>query len=66
MSKCVFKCDGCGKEGDGVFYRGDHAWHKPESWFTRDDAEGVQIACSRKCIDQIAGDTHVTRGILPI
>ena len=42
-------CDGCGKEQVGARL-GD----KPPDWFQRQDEDGVQHACSRKCIEEMA------------
>lgn len=61
-------CDGCGKEEPAVFYPSNHSsgFHKPELWFQRSDAEGIQVACSRECIEVIAKKTGKTAVVLPI
>lgn len=64
---CEYVCDGCGKRAPGVFYpNGTPGWHKPNSWFSRQDKDGVQDACSRECIDRIAEQTGKTGLVLPI
>lgn len=60
----TFKCDGCGKEGAGL-YNG-LMWRKPDDWYSRSDESGPQIACSRKCIHDIAKRTGKTDLVLPI
>lgn len=61
---CKFICDGCGKECSGEYF--NHSWHKPPSWYERSDADGVQTACSRECIEKIAKKTGKTSVVLPI
>jgi len=60
-----FICDGCGKEQNGTFNRTGNAF-KPRSWFQRGDDDGTQTACSRACIDKVAGATGKTACVLPI
>jgi len=46
-------CDGCGKRAPmeaGAL----GTWHKPRDWYERSDADGIQTACSRECIEKIA------------
>lgn len=50
-------CDGCGDDSGQS--------EKPWQWYSRRDADGVQHACSRTCIDAIAAATGKTRVILP-
>ena len=45
----VWRCDGCGETATGE--------HKPHSWFSREDTDGVQVACSRWCIEKVAAAT---------
>lgn len=64
---CKFICDGCGKEVAAAFYRkGDAGWHKPRSWFQRQDDDGPQDACCRECIEKIAAKSGKTGVVLPI
>lgn len=61
----LFFCDGCGAGAPGQHNRmGD--WFKPASWFQRSDDDGVQIACSRHCIDLIAKKSGKTSVVVPI
>lgn len=53
-------CDGCGKDSGRTQQEG-----KPDLWYSRKDEDGIQIACSRECIDIIAAKTGKTRVILP-
>lgn len=63
---CEYICDGCGKRAPAVFYgEGDRRWHKPESWFSRADADGEQDACSRACVEAIAENTKKTAVVAP-
>lgn len=60
-----FICDGCGKRAPSSNNRhGDY--FKPASWYQRSDEDGVQLACSRKCIDVIAQKSGKTSVVLPI
>lgn len=52
------------KESAAFNSRGD--WFKPRLWFQRSDDDGIQVACSRECIDKIAQNTGKTDVILPI
>ena len=47
-----FTCMGCGRRAHGEFY--NHHFYKPHDWFEREDKDGVQLACSRKCIAAIS------------
>jgi hypothetical protein len=61
----TFRCDGCGLLGQGHHNRmGD--WFKPSHWYQRGDEEGVQLACSRRCIDLIAQKSGKTSVVLPV
>jgi len=53
-------CDGCGKRE--VVER----FSKPREWYSREDEDGVQLACSRPCIDATARRSDKTRVILPL
>lgn len=60
-------CDGCGQRDKMVYYpHGTSGWHKPDSWFQRQDEDGPQDACCRKCIDKIAEKSGKTKVVLPI
>lgn len=54
------KCHGCGKDSGRSEHQG-----KPAAWYSRQDDDGKQYACSRPCIDTIAETTGKTRVILP-
>jgi len=58
-------CDGCGKRAVMIASQ-DGCWYKPASWYERSDRNGIQTACSRKCIDKIAEKTGKTDVVLPI
>lgn len=60
-----WKCDGCGLVRRGAM-SGDKRWVKPWEWFSRADAEGIQDACSRDCVDAIAAKTGKSRVVLPL
>jgi len=53
-------CDGCGKK------QAVKQFQKPWEWFSREDDDGVQLACSRPCIDKTAAATGKTGLVLPI
>lgn len=64
-AQCVFRCDGCGCRAPGESSRrGD--WFKLSSWYQRVDEDGIQLACSRECIDKIAAKSGKTSVVLPI
>ena len=60
---CKYICDGCGKEESATEINGKY--HKPSSWFIRGDKDGVQVACSRTCIEKISEKTGVKKAICP-
>lgn len=62
----TWRCDGCGELAPGEFGAGSCASHKPRDWFARKDSDGVQVACSRRCIDTIATKSGKTSVVLPI
>lgn len=62
---CKYICDGCEKEAPGQPGR-DGNFHKPDAWFQRSDEDGIQVACSRECIDTIAKKSGKTGVVLPI
>lgn len=63
----TIKCDGCGKEEPMVRYpNGSRGWFKPESWYQREDEDGVQVACSRECIKKIADKSGKTEVVIPL
>ena len=54
-------CDGCGKR-ERV-----KRWGKPNNdWFEREDADGVQSACSRPCIEIVAKTSGKTGLVIPL
>lgn len=57
-------CDGCEKREE-MFHNGRN-WYKPSTWFERSDDDGIQIACSRECIEKISNKTGKTSLVLPI
>lgn len=63
--RCEFICQGCGKRANGENGAGCD-FHKPHAWYARKDGDGVQVACSRECIDRIAGASGKTRVVLPL
>ena len=64
---CEYICDGCGKREPGVFWpRGTPGWHKPGSWYQRQDEDGPQDACCRACIEKTAERSNKTSVVLPI
>lgn len=64
---CKYICDACGKEKPGAFYpNGTRGFHKPHDWYERQDKDGIQVACSRPCIDAIAKKSGKTGVVLPI
>ncbi len=58
-------CDGCGKREKMIAGKLGN-WHKPDDWYQRSDDEGIQTACSRKCIRKIAAKTGKTDIVIPI
>ena len=61
-----YTCDGCGKEAPAAFFpNGEPGWHKPVSWYQRQDKDGIQDACSRECIEKIAEKSGKTKVVLP-
>lgn len=61
---CKYICDGCGKEAPADTNQRD--WLKPREWYQRADSEGVQDACSRRCIELVAAKTGKTDLVVPI
>lgn len=57
-------CDGCGKRELMESHHGN--WFKPSHWYERSDEDGIQSACSRPCIENIAQQTGKTSVVLPI
>ena len=58
------KCDGCGLEQDARVGR-DGEPEKPSYWYSREDEDGVQLACSRECISVIAEKTGKSSMVMP-
>ncbi len=61
---CKYICDGCGKEMHASYNTRDY--FKPNTWFQRSDKDGIQIACSRDCIDAISDKSGKTSVVLPV
>lgn len=62
-----YVCDGCGKRAPAVFWpSGALGWHKPGSWFQRQDKDGPQDCCSRRCIEIVAEKSGKTAVVLPV
>ncbi len=59
----IFTCMGCGKQENGWWNPLGQVF-KPDNWFQRSDKDGVQLACSRQCIDKISKETGKTRCVL--
>ena len=62
VPQCV--CDGCGKITDAE--RGRRGlWDKPSHWYSREDEDGCQVACSRACIQVVAEKSGKTGATMP-
>lgn len=59
-------CDGCGTRQPAVYYPATGHVGKPAHWYERSDDDGLQVACSRACIDRIAAQSGKIRVILPL
>ena len=57
-------CDGCGKR-EPMTWNSFGDWFKPSLWYQRSDADGIQVCCSRECIDKIAEKTGKTNVVIP-
>ena len=67
-------CHKCGESFDRLEYTRSE-WMRPlvddgkagggNYWWSRQDREGQQHACSRECIDKIAETMGVTRAVMP-
>jgi hypothetical protein len=53
-------CDGCGKREPVKRFS------KPWEWFQREDEDGIQLACSRRCIEVTAQSSGKTATVLPL
>lgn len=62
---CIYICDGCNKKQKASHYDAIR-YTKPNTWYQRADKNGIQDACSRKCIEIISKQTGKTNTILPI
>lgn len=53
---CEYICDGCGKREPVSVWLSQpgRGFQKPAGWFERADKDGIQVACSRPCIELIA------------
>ena len=60
---CKYICDGCGKEA--LALSNGRSYFKPHDWFQRGDDDGIQTACSRKCIEAISENSGKTAVIAP-
>lgn len=60
----IVRCDGCGVEAPMLEAHGNY--FKPPSWFQRSDEDGIQVACTRNCIDKIAEKSGKTSVVLPV
>ena len=58
-------CDGCGKR-ELMRAGADGNWHKPSDWYMRSDKDGIQLACSRACIEKVATKSGKTATVLPM
>lgn len=69
--RTVFICDGCGKESEGERRerkdnsRGGYDLFKPSSWYHREDADGIQLACSKECVKSAAEKSGKTGIVAP-
>ena len=62
---CEFTCDGCGAKAPAA--QGQLGiWLKPYDWYQRSDEDGIQVACSMKCIELIGDKTGKTKLVLPL
>lgn len=66
MAKVIFECDGCGAQGEGEWFGSPPPAHKPRHWYQRSDADGVQVACSRPCIEKVAEQSGKTAIVNPM
>lgn len=53
-------CDGCGRK------QTVKRFDKPREWFSREDDDGVQLACSRQCIRKTAEATGKSGLVMPL
>ncbi len=61
---CEYICDGCGKRESAE--KGERGYIKPWNWFQRSDKDGIQVACSRRCIENVAEKSGKTRVVFPV
>lgn len=66
MTSVTIKCDGCQREAQAEWSKHSQSWHKPRSWYQRSDEDGPQVACCRKCLEQVAKDTGKSPCVLPV
>ena len=60
-----FICDGCGKREPAETGRSGLVY-KPRDWYSRQDDDGQQHACSRECVQKIAEKSGKTGVVLPV
>lgn len=58
-----FACQGCGKVAPAQVEGG--SWVMPRHWYSRQDADGRQVACSRDCVRSVAERTGKTAPVMP-
>lgn len=61
---CEYICDGCLTRMPALDNGRDYI--KPDGWYKRADKDGIQVACSRECIEKIAEKTGKTSVVLPV
>lgn len=61
---CEFICDGCGKR-ETADHNGRN-FLKPRDWYQRSDKDGIQVACSRECVEKVAEKSGKTGIVLPV
>lgn len=66
MARVIFFCDYCEAQAEGEWYGSPPSAHKPRHWFQRSDKDGVQVVCSRTCIDLLAEKTGKTNIVVPM
>ena len=64
---CIYVCGGCGRKERAGWWKQNinRGFVKPADWYERADESGIQIACSRRCIDTIAARTGKPASVFP-